>query len=80
MVARLGLLMILAVMPRWVHVKDAMRTHERYVERYPDGTASLLGEYYEVQPGDVRAVCAGGDPRSFATSDLARAFVLACPR
>lgn len=53
------LLVLLALTPQWVSVKDGYLLHERYVVREHDGSQLMLGEFYEVEPGDIRAQCDG---------------------
>lgn len=69
---------VLALTLHWVRVKDAYRMHERYMLREHDGSELLIGEYYEVEPGDMRAECAGGAPQGVPNEAAARAFVLGC--
>ena len=61
---------------RWELVKDAYRVHERLL----NVSGAVLGEYYEVQSGDVRAVCypPGDKIVSLKTEQDARAFVQKC--
>lgn len=65
----------------WKRVKD-VRVHYRYQQREADRSIYVLGEYYEVEPGDIRAVCfpQKSEPASFATEGAAQRFVEACPR
>ena len=59
----------------WKQVKDAYRVHERLL----NASGAVLGEYYEVQSGDVRAVCyPDGKLVSLKTEQDARAFVQRC--
>ena len=59
----------------WKQVKDAYRVHERLL----NASGAVLGEYYEVQSGDVRAVCfPEGKLVSLKTEQDARAFVQKC--
>jgi hypothetical protein len=71
-------LMMLALAPHWVRVKDAYRIHERYVIRQHDGSQMMLGEFYEVAPGDIRAACYAEGPQGFSTDEAAMAYVLRC--
>ena len=60
---------------KWEQVKDAYRVHERLL----NASGAVLGEYYEVQSGDVRAVCyPDGNLVSVKTEQAARAFVQRC--
>lgn len=68
----------LHAMPHWVPVKDAYRLHQRRVVTQADGSETVLGELYQVEPGDVRAECYGQAPVAFATEDDARRYVLGC--
>lgn len=72
------LILALVLNPQWHHVKDGYSIHERYVITYPDKSVQMIGEYYQVQPGDVEAVCASGKRQSFSEADTAREFVLEC--
>jgi len=72
------MLFVALAAPQWVRVKDAYRAHERYVVRETDGSQLMLGEYFEVAPGDFRASCSGKEPEGFATEAAAQQYVLGC--
>lgn len=65
--------------PSWVTVKDAYEVHERFVVVQPDKSQVLVGEFYVVEPNDVRAVCAGGEVQSFTNLQGAANYVRHCP-
>lgn len=74
---RFALLLVSSlILPKWYVVPDGYRVHERYEIRYPDGSKQLVGEVYEVQPGDIRVQCAG-DVRIYPVSTIehGRGFV-----
>lgn len=68
------LLALLLPKPHWIHVKDGVTAHTRYVNGY----GNVLGEYYKVEPGRFQAQCYAGNPVVTSSEDAAKAFVLRC--
>lgn len=61
----------------WVGVKDGYTFHDRLVVKYHDNSQRVVGDVYEVEPGDIRGGCADGPVQTFASRQDGRSFVIA---